>query len=81
MHSGSLMADPDLVGSRAAAWLQSPASIRDELKKVSTMTAHEARIVTKKLGSRPSRWVIFDWIKLKTPPPHAMLRPNHSWPV
>ena len=37
MHGGSMMADPDLVRSRAAAWLQSPASIRDELEKVSTM--------------------------------------------
>jgi hypothetical protein len=37
MHSGSLMADPDLVRSRATAWIQSPASIRDELRKISTM--------------------------------------------
>lgn len=38
MHSGSLMADPDLVRSRKSDWLQSPASIRDELSKISTLT-------------------------------------------
>jgi hypothetical protein len=37
MHSGSRMADPDLVRSRVTAWLQSPASIRDELRKISTI--------------------------------------------
>jgi hypothetical protein len=37
LYSGHLMAEPDLVRSRAAAWLQSPASIRDELTKISTM--------------------------------------------
>ena len=37
MHSGSLMADPDLVRSRATAWLQSPASIRDELRRISAI--------------------------------------------
>src|SRR5450759_126549 len=66
MHSGSLMADPDLVRSRAAAWLQSPASIRDKfasirdkLEKVSTMPlayaviAHGAAICHRHSGRSP----------------------------
>jgi hypothetical protein len=37
MYSGHLMADAALVRSRAAVWFQSPASIRDELTKITTM--------------------------------------------